>query len=55
VITLTTSDDITADDYELAEVALAATTSKELAIWMLVKECDWTLARAHLVCTRCRS
>lgn len=34
---------ITADDYELAEVALASTDSEAAALRMLRDECGWTL------------
>jgi hypothetical protein len=34
---------ITADDYELAEVALASSDSEAAALRMLRDECGWTL------------
>lgn len=49
----TASADISADDYELAEAALAATNSRQgesvAAIRMLRDECGWTLGKAKRV------
>jgi hypothetical protein len=40
---------ITADDYELAEVALASSDSEASALRMLRDECGWTLRRGLTV------
>jgi len=38
-----------ADDYELAEAAMASSTCKAAAMRMLRDECGWTLRQAILV------
>ena len=42
-------DEITADDYELAEAALASSDSEAAALRMLRDECGWTLRRGLTV------
>lgn len=51
---MTPNDDISADDYELAEAALAATDTQTLesiapALRMLRDECGWPIGKAKRV------